>query len=202
MEQLSFFESPGNGADLPADLMVYKPGVFDPEESQALLETFIHQIQWIQETVHMYGKMIKTPRLIAWYGDTSQSYSFSGNKYNPSPWTKELLKIKNQIEPIAGVKFNSVLLNYYRDGNDSVAWHSDDEYELGVKPVIASVSFGQARRFDVRNKQDHKLKYAVTLEHGSLLLMKGDLQRFWQHRIAKSTRPMEARVNLTFRVIV
>jgi alkylated DNA repair dioxygenase AlkB len=202
LEQLSFFESPGNGADLPADLMVYKPGVFGPEESQALLETFIHQIQWIQETVHMYGKMIKTPRLIAWYGDTSQSYSFSGNKYNPNPWTKELLKIKNQIEPIAGMKFNSVLLNYYRDGNDSVAWHSDDEYELGVKPVIASVSFGQARRFDVRNKQDHKLKYAVTLERGSLLLMKGDLQRFWQHRIAKSTRPMEARVNLTFRVIV
>ncbi|MDB5130516.1 MAG: alpha-ketoglutarate-dependent dioxygenase AlkB [Mucilaginibacter sp.] len=202
MEQFSLFESPGNGTDLPADLMVYKPGVFDPAESGALLETFIHQIQWIQETAHMYGKIIKTPRLIAWHGDMSQSYSFSGNKYNPAPWTKELLTIKNRVEPIAGVKFNSVLLNYYRDGNDSVAWHSDDEYELGLKPMIASVSFGQARRFDVRYKQDHKLKYAVNLENGSLLLMKGDLQRFWQHRIAKSTRPMLPRVNLTFRVII
>ncbi|HWZ15136.1 MAG TPA: alpha-ketoglutarate-dependent dioxygenase AlkB [Mucilaginibacter sp.] len=202
MEQLNFFESPGNGADLPADLMIYKPAVFDQEESEALLEAFIHQIQWIQETVHMYGKMIKTPRLTAWYGDNDKAYSYSGNKYHPLPWTDDLLKIKTRIEPFAGTKFNSVLLNYYRDGNDSVAWHSDDEYELGFKPVIASVSFGQARRFDVRNKQDHKLKYAVTLENGSLLLMKGDLQQFWQHRIAKSTQPMEARVNLTFRVIV
>ncbi len=202
MEQLSFFESPGNGADLPADLLVYKPGVFDAKESETLLKAFIAETPWIQETVQMYGKMIKTPRLTAWYGDNNKSYSYSGNKYHPLPWTDDLLKIKGWIEPIASMQFNSVLLNYYRDGNDSVAWHSDDEYELGFKPVIASVSLGQVRRFDVRNKQDHKLKYSVDLEDGSLLLMKGDLQQFWEHRVPKSTKPMQPRVNLTFRVIL
>ncbi len=202
MEQLSFFESPGNAADLPPDLLVYKPEIFDSKESEALLQVFVAQTPWIQETVHLHGKMIKTPRLTAWYGDNNKSYSYSGNKYQPLPWTDDLSKIKKKIERIADMQFNSVLLNYYRDGNDSVAWHSDDEYELGVKPVIASVSFGQARRFDVRNKKDHTLKYSVNLENGSLLLMKGGLQQFWEHRIPKSTRPMRPRVNLTFRVIM
>ena len=109
--------------------------------------------------------------------------------------------IKEKIEPLAGTRFNSVLLNYYRDANDSVAWHSDDEYELGVNPVIASVSFGQVRRFDIRNKLDRNRKYSIYLENGSLLVMKGDLQHNWVHQIPKSTKPLKARVNLTFRVI-
>jgi len=93
------------------------------------------------------------------------------------------------------------LLNYYRDGNDSVAWHSDNEDELGKHPVVASVTFGQVRSFDIRNKKDHSQKYSVKLEDGSYLLMKGDLQENWEHRIPKSTKPMKERVNLTFRVI-
>ena len=117
------------------------------------------------------------------------------------PWIKELLAIKARIEPLAGIVFNTVLLNYYRDGNDSVAWHSDDEYELGLKPVIASVSFGQERRFEVREKQNHKNKYSLNLQNGSLLLMKGDLQKLWEHQVPKSKLPMKARLNLTFRVI-
>ena len=201
VEQLSFFEGSTNGSNLPPDLLVYQPGLFDRAESQFYLESFIGQTHWKQEIVQMYGKAIKTPRLTAWYGDSNKSYAFSGNKYEPLPWTKELLNIKARVEPIAGMEFNSVLLNYYRDGNDSVAWHSDDEYELGFKPTIASVSFGQERRFDVRSKADHQQKYSVNLENGSLLLMKGDLQQLWQHRIAKSTRPMKPRVNLTFRII-
>jgi len=201
LEQLSFFDKLTNGKELTPDLLVYQPAVFDAAESSDLLNTFISQIPWIQETVQMYGKMIKTPRLTAWYGDEHKTYSYSGNKYDPLPWTKELLEIKGRVEPLSGTVFNSVLLNYYRDGNDSVAWHSDDEYELGFKPTIASVSFGQERRFDVRNKQDHKNKCSVVLENGSVLLMKGNLQQEWQHRIPKSTQSMRSRVNLTFRVI-
>ena len=201
MEQLSFFEEAGQSAGLPHELLDYRPAFFNPVESESLLRTFISPIQWQQETIQMYGKLLQTPRLTAWYGDNDKDYTFSGNKYHPIPWTDDLLSIRNKVEQAAGIRFNSVLLNYYRDGNDSVAWHSDDEYELGVNPVIASVSFGQVRRFDIRHKQEHSRKYAVYLENGSLLLMKGNLQHDWEHRIAKSTKPMKERVNLTFRVI-
>ena len=201
MQQLSFFYDSLNHPALPEDLLEYWPAIFDQKESELLLNTFINQTPWIQETVYMYGKMVKTPRLIAWYGDNNKSYTFSGNKYDPVPWTNELLNIKARVEPIAGMAFNTVLLNYYRDGNDSVAWHSDDEYDLGYKPVIASVSFGQERRFDVRQKKDHQQKYSINLQNGSLLLMKGDLQELWEHRVPKTTSPMKPRVNLTFRVI-
>ncbi len=155
----------------------------------------------MQEDIKMYGKIMKTPRLTAWYGDQNKEYIFSGTKHHPISWTDELLMIKEKIEPISGVQFNSVLLNYYRDANDSVAWHSDDEYELGINPIIASVSFGQARRFDIRHKQDRNRKYSIYLENGSLLIMKGDLQHNWMHQIPKLNKPLKARVNLTFRVI-
>jgi alkylated DNA repair dioxygenase AlkB len=158
-------------------------------------------ISWKQETIQMYGKLLNTPRLTAWYGENSKSYAFSGKKYDPHPWTSELLLIKQRVEQAAGMAFNSVLLNDYRNGNDSVAWHADDEPELGVNPVIASVSFGQARRFDVRHKNDHKLKYSVVLENGSLLIMKGDLQHSWEHQVPKSAKAVKERINLTFRII-
>ncbi|MFD2144601.1 alpha-ketoglutarate-dependent dioxygenase AlkB family protein [Mucilaginibacter antarcticus] len=150
----------------------------------------------------MYDKEVLTPRLTAWFGDLGTDYSNPGLVSNPLPWTPELLAIKEKLEPLSGVKFNSVLLNYYRDGNDSVAWHSDKESILGKHPVIASVSFGQVRSFDIRNKADHSQKFSVRLEHGSFLLMKSGLQEQWEHRIAKSSTPMTARVNLTFRVVI
>ena len=201
VEQLSLFGEAGQSASLPFELLDYRPGFFDPHESGLFLQTFINTVPWAQESIQMYGKLVKTPRLTAWYGDKGKDYTFSGTKYHPIPWTDDLLKIKEKIEPIAGTRFNSVLLNYYRDGNDSVAWHSDDEYELGADPIIASVSFGQVRRFDIRHKTDRDRKYSVYLENGSLLLMKGDLQHHWYHRIPKSVKPMKERVNLTFRVI-
>ncbi|MDB5140695.1 MAG: alpha-ketoglutarate-dependent dioxygenase AlkB [Mucilaginibacter sp.] len=201
MEQLNIFGEALPQGSLPPDLMEYHQGIFDAKESIAFMETFIHTVPWEQKTVTMYGKEIITPRLIAWYGDTGKDYAFSGTKYDPIPWTEELLKIKLITEKLAGITFNSVLLNYYRNGNDSVAWHSDDEYELGIKPVIASVSFGQVRKFDIRHKTDHQNKYSIALENGSLLLMKGDMQLNWEHRIPKSTKPLKPRVNLTFRVI-
>jgi alkylated DNA repair dioxygenase AlkB len=201
MEQLNIFGDAVPTPKLPFELMEYFPAVFSADESNSFITTFIDTIPWLQRTVLMYGKDIITPRLTAWYGDAGSSYTFSGTKFDPLPWTDELLQIKQQVEKITAVTFNTVLLNYYRNGNDSVAWHSDDEYELGQNPVIASVSFGQVRRFDVRNKTDHQQKYAVELENGSLLLMKGDMQRHWEHRIAKSNKTLAGRVNLTFRII-
>ena len=201
MEQLTIFGEATQTVSLPAELLEYIPGLFSMAESIALMKDFISNVSWQQRTVTMYGKQIITPRLTAWYGDKGKDYTFSGTKFAPLPWTKELLQIRGKVEQIADVTFNTVLLNYYRDGNDSVAWHSDDEYELGIKPVIASVSLGQARRFDVRHKVDHQKKYSVNLENGSLLLMRGDLQHSWEHRIAKSTKILKERINLTFRII-
>ncbi|PTR01067.1 alkylated DNA repair dioxygenase AlkB [Mucilaginibacter yixingensis] len=199
--QLSFFTDAGQSAGLPKELLEYIPAVFSGQESALYLQRFIDTIPWEQTPIMMYGKPMLTPRLTAWFGDTGKSYAYTGNRFNPYPWTDDLIAIKKRLEPLAGVVYNSVLLNYYRDGNDSVAWHADDEQELGPQPHIASVSFGQVRRFDIRNKADHQQKYAIKLENGSLLLMKGSLQHEWEHRIPKSTTPMGARINLTFRVI-
>jgi alkylated DNA repair dioxygenase AlkB len=202
MEQLSFFGEAGQSKGLPEEYLAYMPGLLDVAESDHLLDLFIRETPWKQTVQKLYDKEVITPRLTAWYGDFGTDYSASGKVADPIHWTEELLMIKAKVEPLAGVKFNSVLLNYYRDGNDSVAWHSDRESVLGKHPVIASVSFGQVRSFDIRNKQDHGEKYSVRLEHGSFLLMKAGLQEHWEHRIAKSTRPMKARVNLTFRVVI
>jgi alkylated DNA repair dioxygenase AlkB len=202
MEQLCIFPEAGQSKGLPTDYLEYFPGLFSQEEGDFLLQKFIAEAQWKQKIQKMYDREVVTPRLTAWYGDLGTDYSNPGRISNPTPWTPELLAIKEVVEPLAGTKFNSVLLNYYRDGNDSVAWHSDKESILGKHPVIASVSFGQVRSFDIRNKTDHGEKYSVRLEHGSFLLMKSGLQEHWEHRIAKSVKPMKARVNLTFRVVI
>jgi alkylated DNA repair dioxygenase AlkB len=202
MEQLSFFAEAGQSMGLPKELLEYHSGFIDERTSNELLQKFIAETPWKQSIQKMWDKEYLTPRLTSWHGDTGTDYSVSGKISNPNPWTPELLYLKSLVEPIAGIKFNSVLLNYYRDGNDSVAWHSDRESVLGKNPIIVSVSFGQVRSFDIRNKADHSEHYSVKLEHGSFLLMKAGLQEHWEHRIAKSTKPMKARVNLTFRVVI
>lgn len=201
MEQLALFAEAGQSKGLPTEYLQYFPKLIDPFTGQQLLEKFIQDTPWQQQTRIMYTKEVVTPRLTAWYGDP-QAYDYQSLKKTvPLKWTPELLMIKDLVEPLAGVGFNSVLLNYYRDGNDSVAWHSDKEEILGRNPVIASISFGQVRSFDIRNKADYQEHYSVKLEHGSFLLMKAGLQESWEHRIAKSTKPMGPRVNLTFRVV-
>ena len=202
MDQLKMFGHGGMSKGFPESVLKYYPDVFTTEESIELLNNLITTIEWEQRVVSMYGKKIATPRLTAWHGENGKNYSYSGSRFTPIPWTKELLYIKDRIEPRSEAAFNSVLLNYYRDGNDSVAWHSDNETELGTQPVIASVSFGQVRRFDIRRKNDHQQKHSILLENGSLLLMKGGLQQNWEHRIAKSPVSMNARINLTFRIIL
>jgi alkylated DNA repair dioxygenase AlkB len=202
IEQLSFFKEAGQSVGLPTDVLEYLPNIFEERLGHELMQGFIETTPWTQKIVNMYDKQVITPRLSAWFADQDTYDYTSIRKSAPNLWTPELLMIKQIVEPIAGVTFNSVLLNYYRDGNDSVAWHSDNEKALGSHPTIASVTFGQVRSFDIRNKSDHSEKYSVRLEHGSLLLMKGDLQTKWDHRIAKSVRPMKPRLNLTFRVVI
>lgn len=201
MEQLSFFPEAGQSRGLPIELLEYKPTLFNDHEAAALLEQFIIETSWKQTRQKLWDKEYDTPRLTAWYGDFGTDYSLAGKVANPMGWTEPLQMIREKVEHLAGIRFNSVLLNYYRDGNDSVAWHSDRESVLGKNPVIASVSFGQVRSFDIRNKHDHKEQYSIKLEHGSFLLMKSGLQENWEHRIAKSAKPMKARINLTFRVV-
>lgn len=195
MEQLCFFPEAGQSKDLPADMLDYQPGFIDAETGSRLLQKFIAETPWQQTTQKLWDKEYLTPRLTCWYGDTDRIAGIL-------PWTPELQGLREKAESFSGTKFNSVLLNYYRDGNDSVAWHSDKESIMGSQPTIASISFGQVRSFDIRRKTDHKEHYSVRLEHGSLLLMKAGLQEAFEHRIAKSAKPMKARINLTFRLIL
>ena len=201
MSQIDIWDDTGKRAPDLAGLLEYFPGFFDKAESQVLFDSLRSSVQWKQETLRLYGKQIPTPRLTAWYGDEGVAYKYSGRTFYALAWTEELLYIREKLANVTGVSFNSVLLNLYRAGNDSMGWHSDDEPELGTNPVIASVNFGQERRFDFRNKTDHTEKYRINLANGSLLIMKGNIQHLWQHQVAKSARVKDGRINLTFRVI-
>lgn len=194
--------SEGELIQLPGAELLFMPALFTHEEADRLLDELNRGIAWQHETIQLYGQEHKLPRLTAWYGDAGRRYTYSGITVNATPWTDTLLAIKQRIEQHSdGVIFNSVLLNLYRDGSDGVAWHSDDEKELGNTPVIGSVSFGQERPFQLRHREDKSLKYSLPLSHGSFLLMRGDTQRQWLHQIPKSARQMQPRINLTFRVV-
>jgi alkylated DNA repair dioxygenase AlkB len=181
--------------------VIFYENFFDYKESNKLFTELSSATKWQQDTIKMFGKSIPLPRLTAWYGDEGKSYTYSGIEQHPEPWTPILSRIKERVEKIAEVTFNSVLLNLYRDGKDSVSWHSDDEPELGQNPIIASVSFGSIRRFKFKHKHDQKQKADIDLTHGSFLLMKGETQHYWLHQIAKTTRDVTPRINLTFRII-
>jgi len=202
MEQLSFFAEGGQTKGLPNDVLKYHEGFIDSVDGDNLLAYLLEHTPWKQKVVRYYEKDIITPRLSAWYGDAEKIDFAALGKSTPLSWTPELLKLKELVEPVAGISFNSVLLNYYRNGQDSVTWHSDNETVMGSHPVIASLSFGQMRSFDIRLKSNHQEKYSIRLAHGSLLIMKGDLQQKWEHRVAKSKLYMKPRINLTFRHII
>lgn len=166
----------------------------------ALLARLLQDSDWRQERITVYGKAYLQPRLSAWYGDLG--YSYSGIRLQPQPWSADLRRLKQRIEALAGCEFNSVLLNYYRDGNDSMGMHSDDERELGERPAIASLSLGETRDFILKHRHRHDLRSVkLPLPAGSMLLMQGDTQRNWRHGINKNRRGCGARLNLTFRRI-
>lgn len=181
--------------------VVLYPNFFSIQESDKFFKDLYKGVNWKQETIKFFGKNMPLPRLTAWYGDEGKSYTYSGIVQNPEAWSNTLRKIKSQIEKVTEISFNSVLLNLYRDGKDSVSWHSDDETELGKNPIIASVSFGATRRFSLRHKQSKEHKIDIDLTNGSFLLMKGETQHFWQHQIAKTSKSIQPRINLTFRII-
>ena len=178
------------------------PELFSKEESNHFLHVLQQEITWKQEPIVIFGKQVMQPRLTAWYGDEGMSYRYSGITMQPERWTKSLLKIKERIEAIAGITFNSALLNQYRDGKDSMGWHRDNEKELGHNPVIGSVSFGATRKFVLRHYHDQSVKRSAELAHGSFLLMRGKTQHCWMHSIPKTTKPLGSRINITFRVII
>ncbi|NTW26433.1 MAG: alpha-ketoglutarate-dependent dioxygenase AlkB, partial [Lentimicrobium sp.] len=155
--------------------LTYYPEFIDKTVSEGLMIRLQQEILWKQETIRIFGKSYLTPRLTAWYGDEGKLYSYSGLKLLPNHWTDSLLEIKSLIEGAVGFGFNSVLLNWYRGGNDSMGWHSDDEKELGPDPVIASLSLGASRTFRFRRKKNHHNSFGLPLENGSLLLMAGEL---------------------------
>jgi len=187
---------------LPDAEIKFCPNFFDKTESDSIFENLLTEIKWRSDKIKLYGKEIDLPRKTAWYGELGKQYKYSGIQMLPEPWTPTLLKIKLAIEKTANNKFNSVMMNLYRDGNDGISWHTDAEPELGKNPVIGSVSFGQARRFMLRHRNNKELKFELELTHGSFLLMGGATQHFWQHQIPKTSKKLKPRINLTFRFIV
>lgn len=171
-----------------------------PDDASATLETLIAEVPWQQDEMNTPAGKVPFPRLTCWQGDPDAVYVYSGIRNIPQPWTPAVLALKEKAEASSGTRFNSVLLNRYRSGTDSMGWHSDKERELGDEPVIASISLGVTRGFDFRHnatRQMHKLR----LSNGSLLIMRGRTQRDWVHRVPKEPGVQGERVNLTFRWI-
>lgn len=170
--------------------------------AEDLAQVTFTYINWQRDDIKMYGKTITLPRLTAWYGDAGKSYTYSGITSQPQAWNAGLLYIKKQIEQVTGYAFNSVLLNWYRNGEDHMGWHADDEPELGLNPLIASVNFGETRDLVLRRIDNPRQKIIIPLQHGTLLVMGGALQHYWQHSVPKRKRVKGSRFNLTFRTII
>jgi alkylated DNA repair dioxygenase AlkB len=188
---------------VPDAEVLYAPHVDFGEPDQAILAHLIETIPWRSESIVLWGKSYVQPRLIAWYGDEEASYTYSGLTLAPLPWTPTLMRIKQRVEDVSETLFNSVLLNYYRDGQDSMGFHSDDEPELGPAPIIASVSFGEERTFVLKHKRKKNLKpMRLPLASGSVLLMRGETQKNWRHAVEKENCPCGPRINLTLRRII
>ena len=186
-----------------ADVTIWRQ-FFEETDADRLFVELLDGVEWRHDCIQIYGRQIPLPRLTAWFGDEGASYTYSGIKMNPATWTPALLSIKQRIEAVAGgVSFNSVLLNLYRDGHDGVSWHQDDEPELGRNPVIGSVSLGETRTFQMKHKSRKDLGIInIDMSHGSFLLMSGPTQHFWRHRLPKTPKVRNPRVNLTFRTIL
>jgi alkylated DNA repair dioxygenase AlkB len=205
MSDLNLFSSEEDRSAIPISLrdatVVYYPNFISVKYASEVFQKLLKETAWREDTIKIYGKVYKQPRLTALYGEEGKSFSYSGITMSPSKFTSLLYNLKTLIEKETNIKFNTVLLNLYRDGNDSNGWHSDDEKELGDNPVIASLSLGAKRYFHLKHKKDKELKFKIPPEHGSLLLMKGTTQHYWLHQVPKSKKVTEPRINLTFRLI-
>jgi alkylated DNA repair dioxygenase AlkB len=208
---------------LPDADLLFIENFYPPSVSDAFLAQLSAELAWKQGEITIFGKKIAEPRLTAWYGDAGKNYTYSGKLQTPLMWHDALILIKNNVEKIINSElnnsinnelmtelntklispfnFNSVLCNYYRDGQDSMGFHSDNEKELGVNPTIASINFGESRRFIFRRRDDKTIKHELVLTHGSLLVMSGAMQQHWVHAVPKEPKRTKPRINLTFRHI-
>ena len=181
----------------------YIENFFNLDESQLYMRQLKQSVLWRREKIKMWGKEIVTKRRIAWYADDGKSYTYSGSTFFPSRWNDVLLQLKEKVENYSEIKFNSVLLNEYPNGEVGMGWHSDDEKELGTDPIIASLSFGANRDFIFKHKTDRSIENVkLHLRSGSLLLMLGSTQHYWKHSLPKRLKVKEPRINLTFRNII
>jgi len=187
--------------NLPDSTILYYPDFLAIEKATFYFEHLRKETPWQQDNIKIFGKEYAQPRLTALFGNNGKPYSYSNITMQPHEFTPELLEIKRKIEAKTDTVFTSCLLNLYRDGRDSNGWHADNEKELGQNPVIASVTLGQGRFFHLKHRTQKELKHKLLLQHGSLLLMQGTTQHNWLHQIAKTAKPIEERINLTFRVV-
>lgn len=186
---------------LPNAELIYIPNYFSKQESDKYFNTIKSETNWQHDDITVFGKTYKQPRLTALFGDSNQSYSYSNIVMYPEPFSETLQSIKTKVEQTTNHQFNTLLVNLYRDGNDSNGWHGDNEKELGRNPVITSVSFGETRPFHFKHRNIKDQRHKLNLEHGSLLIMKSEMQHYWLHQIAKTKKKIGERINLTFRTI-
>lgn len=173
-----------------------------PDQADEAFAALRTELPWSQHQVRMFGRVLNAPRLSSWHGDPEASYRYSGTRYLPQPWTPTLKRLQETLLAATHSPFNSVLCNRYRSGADSMGWHADDEPELGAQPLIASISLGATRRFDLKPRKHKAPPLRIDLAHGSLLLMSGDTQRNWLHQLPKTSKPVGERINLTYRLIL
>ena len=187
---------------LPDAIFEFYPNFFPQEEADILFEKLRLETPWQHDEITIFGKKILQPRLTCLFGNEGKPYSYSGLTMQPQPWNSSIMYIKNKIEANCNEKFTTVLANLYRNEKDSNGWHADNERELGRNPIIASVSFGEERKFQLKHVLDKNIKLSVNLTQGSLLLMKEGSQIHYKHQIPKENQPKKNRINLTFRTIL
>ena len=192
----------GTPLNLPGAKLRYFESFFDKKEADIYFSQILNTTAWKQDKIKIYGKTYKQPRLTALYANNTLPYSYSGIKMHPEKMTNILSEIQNRIHKVSNNTFTTVLINQYRNGNDSNGWHADNEKELGQNPIIASVSFGSDRFFHLKHRNKKELRFKILLKSGSLFFMEGETQTHWLHQIAKTAKPIGTRINLTFREII
>ena len=203
----SLLENTKQRIDLTGADITFHPGWLAPQAADALYADLLQAVAWETHYITLFGREVASPRLSCWIGDAGAGYTYSRTRFEPRPWPESLASLRGRIEKACQASFNSVLANFYRDGSDSMGWHSDDEPELGVRPVIASLSLGATRSFRLRRRLPRGVRaqrgdtLSLPLTHGSLLRMAGDTQRLYRHEIPKTREAIGGRINLTFRCI-
>ena len=197
--QRKFWEDEGTLDLQDASITIHRE-YFSSSKADMYLQE-LRKIRWKQKKIVVFGEKHLEPRETAWYGDDDISYTYSGVTQTAKPWIPILVEMLEDLSEAVHTSFNSVLLNRYRNGQDGVAWHADDELELGKQPIIGSVSLGQTRCFQIRHKQTPREVISLNLHHGDLVVMSGKTQKFWEHQVPKTKQKVSERINLTFRKI-